>query len=169
MAERLRRLDRVLDPSYCADLHDRSLEDLRAMQAECHEVETEYSYVRRLAQARIEILEAELDRRAAGGSLGDLVAALPEILADRGARPDPATTRLPRPFAPSARIRWQRGLERLVSDSSLVNLPLLTDGELRDTLIQLRELERQASQTRHALHRVLDVLDHELARRLAHT
>ena len=55
------------------------------MDEECREVETELSYVRRLAQARIDIIRAEIDRRAAGGSLGDLIAALPEILADDGA------------------------------------------------------------------------------------
>ena len=43
------------------------------MDHECAEIETELSYVRRLAQARIDIIQAEVDRRAAGGSLGDLI------------------------------------------------------------------------------------------------
>ena len=50
------------------------------------ELETEVSYVRRLTQARIDILEAEIERRATGGSLEDLIARLPQILADHGPR-----------------------------------------------------------------------------------
>ena len=87
MGERRRRIDKVLDPEFLADLS--AVAARRAAPrgtAECLEIETEVSYVRRMAQARLDILEAELDRRAAGGSVGDLIAALPEILADEGPR-----------------------------------------------------------------------------------
>ena len=78
------------------------------------EIETEVSYVRRLAQARMEILRAEQDRRARGGSVADLVAALPSILADAGPRPDPASSRLTRHLAPAPAIEWTRGREPLI-------------------------------------------------------
>ena len=55
------RSSRVLDPAYLDGLDDRSVDELRAKHAECLELETEVSYVRRLTQARIDILEAELD------------------------------------------------------------------------------------------------------------
>ena len=56
------------------------------MNAECSEVEHALSYFRRLAQARIEILEAEHERRERGGSVEDLVADLPRILSAESGR-----------------------------------------------------------------------------------
>ncbi len=59
------------------------------MHAECLELETEVSYVRRLTQARIDILEAEIGRRERGETMEDLIRALPTILADTGPRAAP--------------------------------------------------------------------------------
>lgn len=160
-----RRIDAMLGPGYLDDLADRSIDDVRAMHEATMEVETELSYVRRLAQARIEIVSAELDRRAKGGSVGDLVAMLPEILSDDHPRPDPTTSRLPRHLAPSPAIEWRRGLESLITDTTLVNLPTLAEDELRATIDQLGELEREVSGRRRELHRVIDGIEAELASR----
>jgi hypothetical protein len=165
MAEYRRRLDKVLAPEFLAGLADWPLDELRRCHAECLEVETEVSYVRRVAQARLDILEAELDRRAAGGSVGDLIAALPEILSDEGPRAPAERSRLPRPLAPSMDIPWRRGLERLIADDTLADLPSLADDELRAMIAQLRELEQQASAQRRALHAVIDRLEADLAAR----
>src|SRR3954449_8595270 len=89
------RSARVLDPAYVLDVESNTVEELRAKHAECLELETEVSYVRRLTQARIDILEAEGRRRRSGGSLEDLIARLPQILADPGPRGNPASSRLP--------------------------------------------------------------------------
>lgn len=167
MTENRRRIDRVLAPEYIADLAGRSDEQLREMRGECTELETEVSYVRRLAQARIDILEAEIERRAAGGSLGDLIAALPRILAGDDGRPAPAAAHLPQKFAPRGDIEWNRGLERLVTDATLVNLPTLADDELHRTLEQLRQFEHETSGARRGLHGALDAIDRELATRAA--
>lgn len=167
MAQHQRRIDRVLGPDYLTGLEGMSLEDVRAMEHECAEIETELSYVRRLAQGRIDIIEAETDRRAAGGSLGDLIAALPKILADDTPRPDPAATRFADPDTPASEIDFQRGLERLVSDGTLANLPTLSEAELATALEQLRALELEISANRTALHTVMERLTHALAERLA--
>src|SRR5262245_24141863 len=105
MPQHQRRIDRVLAPGYLDGLDGRSLDEVRTMERECAELETEVSYVRRLAQARIDIIEAERERRAKGQSLGglsdrDLAAALQEILVDEGPRRAPADTRIPEPLAP---------------------------------------------------------------------
>lgn len=160
-----RRLDRVLESDYLARVEQRDLEELRQMRSECVEVETEVSYVRRLAQARIEILDAELERRASGGSVEDLIAALPRILADEGPRSGPSQARLPQPLAPNMSIRWNRGLENLVSDATLANLPTLPEDDLRSTLADLRGFESEISDTRAKLHEVIDTLELELAAR----
>lgn len=137
------------------------------MDRECTEIETELSYIRRLAQARIDIIEAEIDRRAAGGSLGDLIDALPKILADGGDRPDPASTRFADALTPATEIDFNRGLERLISDATLANLPTLSDAELQTALDQLRRLEQEVSTSRTALHAVMDTLGVDLAQRLS--
>lgn len=165
MAEHRRRVDKVLDPAFLAGLTDWSVDELRRRLAACLEIETEVSYVRRVTQARLDILEAELDRRAAGGSVGDLIAALPEILSDEGPRAPAERSRLPRQLAPSMDIPWRRGLERLIADGTLADLPSLSDDELRSTIAQLGELEQQASAQRRALHAVIDRLEAELAAR----
>ena len=165
MTEARRRIDIVLAPEYVDGLADLSDDDLRAMHEECMELETEVSYVRRLAQARMEILGAEQERRATGGSVADLIAALPQILADQGPRPDPASSRLTRHLAPAPAIQWTRGREPLIVDDTLANLPSLSDETLASTLTELHELEREVSQRRRALHGVIDTIDAELARR----
>jgi hypothetical protein len=165
MPKHQRRIDRVLDPAYLTDIPSCSLEDLRARHAECLEIETEVSFVRRLAQARVDILRAELDRRAAGGSVGDLIAALPQILADTGPRAAVTDSRLPRHLAPSMDIKWNRGLEHLVFDGTLANLPKLSEQDLRDTIEQLGTLERELSDRRRALHGVIEAIELDLAGR----
>jgi hypothetical protein len=161
-----RRLDRVLDPAYLSNLSDRSVEGLHAMKAECVEVETEVSFVRRLAQARMDILDAERDRRARGGSLEELVAGLSEILADSGPRPGVADARLPQRLAPDPHIEWTRGLEPLVGDDTLVRLPDLSDEELGDVRRRLEQLEQEVSGMRRSLHEVIKAVEFELAARI---
>lgn len=160
-----RRIDVVLAPGYLDGLADAPDDAVRTMHDECTEVETEVSYVRRLAQARIEILRAEQDRRARGGSVAELVAALPTILADPGPRPAPSASRMVRRLAPDPAIEWTRGREVLVSDDTLASLPVLSDADLAGRLDELRLLEREVSDSRRALHGVIDRLDAELARR----
>jgi hypothetical protein len=169
MSDRRRRVDVMLDPAYLDGVADRSLDELHEMHEECLEVETEVSYVRRLAQARIDIVRAELDRRRAGGSVGDLISALPKILADEHPRASPARSRLPHHLAPSPAIEWRRGLEYLINDDTLVNLPTIPDDKLEQTLGKLAELEQETSARRRALHAVIDTLEAELAsRHVAH-
>jgi hypothetical protein len=165
MGERRRRIDKVLDPEFLVDLSDWPLEELRRRQTECLEIETEVSYIRRMTQGRIDILEAELDRRASGGSVGDLIAALPEILADDRPRAPIEKSRLTRRLAPSMQIEWRRGRERLITDATLAKLPNLDDDELRSTIRELGELEREVSQQRRELHQVIDRMEADLAAR----
>lgn len=164
MDDRHVRSARVLDPAYLADVDSRSADELHTMHAECLELETEVSYVRRLTQARIEILEAELERRATGGSIEDLINRLPQILADQGPRPDPATSRLPLKMAPDQESEWAPDLEE--SDGMLSNMAALSDDELRLAVDRLRTLERDMSDERRALFGVIDRIDSSLAARL---
>jgi hypothetical protein len=164
MADAHDRSARVLDPAYVDALEGNGIEELRAKHAECVELETEVSYVRRLTQARIDILEAEVQRRSSGGSLGDLIEKLPQILADSGPRGNPASSRLPLQMAPEQDSEWAPALGRF--DGVLANLPTLDDAELEEAIAGLRTLERDVSDQRRELFAVIDRIDLSLAAQL---
>jgi hypothetical protein len=164
MDDRHVRSAKVLDPAYLAALAGCSVDELRAMHAECLELETEVSYVRRLAQARIDILEAEQSRRERGGSVEDLINALPQILADTGPRANAAASRLPLKMAPDEESEWAEELDE--TEGLLANLPSLSDDELVDAMERLRVLERDVSDERRALFAVIDRIDLDLAEKL---
>jgi hypothetical protein len=164
MADAHHRSARVLDPAYADALEGNGIEELRTKHAECVELETEVSYIRRLTQARIDILEAEVQRRSSGGSLGDLIDQLPQILADPGPRGNPASSRLPLQLAPEQDSEWAPALQRF--DGVLAALPTLDDAELDEAITGLRTLEREVSDQRRLLFAVIDRIDQSLATQL---
>ncbi len=136
------------------------------MHEECAEAELALSYFRRLAQARMEILEAELSRRERGGSVGDLVADLPRILSVESGRSTVTTTRgAPAAEPPTIELHWPDGREQLVVDTTLAKLPVLPLDELTSTLTALRTFERELSDLRAQLHVVIDKIDRVIADR----
>lgn len=168
MTDHQRRIDSILGPDYLADLGSRGESDLREMRQDCIKLETEYSYLRRLAHARIAILEAERERRQRGRPLDELIDSLPRILAGtEAARPDPVRARIPVLLAPGKLSGYRRGLERLVEDDTLANLPSLSDGVVEESIEQLRMLEREVSDVRGTLQRIIDTVGRELGARAA--
>ena len=165
------RVQRLLQPDYATGLERLSLEELRAMHEECSQAELALSYYRRLAQARMEILEAEVSRRERGGSMEDLVADLPRILSAESGRSSITNTRgAPAADPPTIELQWPDGREQLVVDNTLAKLPGLPPEELESTLGALRAFERELSDLRGQLHRVMDAIDHVIAdRRVAGT
>jgi hypothetical protein len=159
------QIQRLLNDDFVRGLDGRSLDDLRDMKAECVDVENALSYLRRLAQARMEILEAEQTRRERGGSVGDLVADLPRILSAESGRSSVVDTRVPPPDAPAIELHWPDGRETLVADTTLANLPVLPADELAATTGQLQEFERELSGLRRDMHSVIDTLEREIATR----
>jgi hypothetical protein len=159
------RIQRLIDPAFVAALDARPVDELRAMKVECNEVENALSYGRRLAQARIEILEAEYERRARGGSVEDLVKDLPRILGADAGRSSVADTRVAPPDSPGLELHWPDGREELIADTTLAHLPLLPADELESTLERLRAFERELSDLRRAMHEVIDTVESEIAGR----
>jgi hypothetical protein len=165
------RVQRLLEPAYIEGLDARALDELRAMHEESAEAELALSYFRRLAQARIEILEAEQARRERGGSVGDLVADLPRILSAESGRSTVATTRgAPAAEAPTIELHWPDHRENLVVDNTLARLPTIDLDELNSTVTALHEFERELSDLRTQMHRVIDAIDRVIvSRRVAGT
>jgi hypothetical protein len=158
-------LERVLDGQYVTELSARSLEELRTMRHECQHVESKVSYLRRMVQGRLDIVSAELERRAQGTpfDLSDLVERLPEILADRVRAPGPG--RLPTNINPPDDDDLGAELDAVSGSTSLTSLPDLSDDELRDVSRRLKELEQRLSAQRRSIFAVIDQIQSELAMR----
>lgn len=164
MDEYRRRIQHALSPGLLDGLDSLPTDELRALHTECNQTENESSYVRRLIQARLDIMQAEVERRKTGGSISDLIARLPEILAGNGERTATAGVRVSRELAHDRDVHWGPALEPAF-DGTLANLPVLSDEELRAAIDALRALERKISDNRRALHGVLARIEHELAGR----
>lgn len=162
-----RRIDIILNGTYTDGLTEKPEAEVRELRDTAREVETEISFLRRLAQSRLDIFKAEVDRRARGGSLSDLIAALPGILASGETRSSAPNSRLSSVLAPSPSIEFKRGMESLVHDDSLANIDQLTEEELQEAIDSLVSFEDEVSETRKNLHNVIDQLESEIARRTA--
>ena len=127
------------------------------------------SYYRRLAQGRLEIIAAERDRRARGGSVAELVEALPQILGADGPRGAASNSRLIEPDLAIVDLAWPDGRERLATGDGELALPLLSAADLDETAERLQAFERELSDDRHRLHGVIDAVEHEIATRAAAT
>lgn len=170
-----RRIDRVLDPRFVAGVKGLGLDELRCRRGEAEAEEQSISYLRRMLQGRLDILRAELVRRAHGDQeVTDLVAGLPGILSDAGraapgpwGSPDPSwpgrLTAMPSflTHEPSSRRR----VERLVSDETVARMPELEAQELTQAVEVLTREEEALSAGRRAVQQVVDLLRGELARR----
>lgn len=162
MAQGHRRIDRVLDEAFVADLGSVSLAELRERRREAEQEETDLSYMRRLLQGRLDILRAELARR--DGEETDLVQALPRILADD-------TSGGPRGLGrhisaePSRADAHRRHVEALVADVDLSNPSAHDDAALRRLLDVLEGEEQKVSESRRQVQKVMDALTAEVTRR----
>jgi hypothetical protein len=159
-------LDRILDSEYLGDVAARPLEEVRSMRAECQAVETGLSYLRRLVQGRLDIVNLEIRRRDEGGEsdLAALVAELPEVLADRTRAP--GNGRLPQQLEPAeVDSDLDAQLAAIVADHDVESLPSLSSDELTSVRDQLETFEREVSDRRRALFSRIDALQAELTRR----
>ncbi|MDQ3987334.1 MAG: hypothetical protein M3280_12660 [Actinomycetota bacterium] len=164
---RKRRLtERITDSSYVEDLSDKSIEELRSMREECSEGENEVSFERRLCQARIDILSAELSRRE-GDEQGDLVSRLPEILGGGLTQPSeaPLPDRAPDFSIPRNADVPRRRIEEIVGEETLARLQEIEPDEIRDIIRSIGDHERNLSEKRKDIHEVMDLIQGEIVRR----
>lgn len=146
-------------------LADLPMEEVRARRAACQQLETQLSYVRRLAQGRLDIVASEMTARRLGAADDrTLVQQLAEALADRISAPGPG--HLPMVLAPdevepqlAARLD-QAAPPALVSDPGS-----MSDDDLRQVAAALAELEREVSDRRRAVFHRIDALQEEVVRR----
>ena len=162
-------LERLFAPGYLDDLSNRSLDELRAMRAECQHAETAVSYLRRVAQGRLDIVHGILDRIGTGDAdLSSVVKDLSSILG--GGPPRPAGYgRLPAQMSPDV-DSFEDGdltaeIDAVVDPGRIGELPSMSEAELRAIGERLTELETRISQERRALHERIDTVQAEIVNR----
>ncbi len=160
-------LAELLDPGYFGDLPARPIHEVRQMRAQCQEVETGLSMLRRVAQGRLDIVGVEVARRADGSEpadLPDLIARLPEVLSDRTRAP--GIGRLPQLMVPGELpAELVTELDSLSGPGTVADLPALPDDALRAVVEALAAFEQKVSSYRRDLFGRLDALQAEITRR----
>jgi hypothetical protein len=146
-------------------LTDLSIDEVRARRAACQLVETQLSYVRRLAQGRLDIVASEVAARR-DGTQGDrtLVQQLTEALSDRITAP--GNGHLPQGLEPGEiDPALLAGLDDAAPPGRVSAPSSMADDELRQVADALAEFERQVSGRRRAMFDRIDALQAEIVRR----
>lgn len=160
-------LDRLLEPGFAEDVAGVDMDELRRRREACQSREESVSYLRRVIQVRLDLLGSELARRQSGEdplASDELIARLPDILADHGRAPGfgqpPRELRIP---------DIDGDLEALVDDivapGRLADMASIPSDELASMVGRLEALEQEVSTTRRDLHLQIDRLQAEVTRR----
>jgi len=160
-----RRIDRVLDPGYVADLALLALDEVRARRDDAAQEETDLSYLRRLLHARIDIVRAEQQRRCEGGS-APVVAELTRILAANAVGSATGSGRF-QTVEPSQAAAHRRTVEALVANVNLSDVGSLSGEQLDGALQDYRTEEASVSQRRREVQHVVDTFNAEIGSRYA--
>lgn len=157
-----RRIDRVLDESFIAEIADMPIDEVRRRRFEAEQEEADLSYLRRLLHGRIDIVTAEIARREGGGK-HTLVEDLVGILTD----PVRSARGLGRHLSvqPTRVAEHRRLVERLIADPTISDVTHQSDEELSKALEMLKDNEREVSEVRHQVQEVVDLLTGELTGR----
>jgi len=148
------------------DLTAMSMDELRAKRAESQAVEVGLSYLRRLAQGRLDIVAAEQRRRVEGGAPIDhdhLVESLSGILSDHIKAP--GNGRLSQLLGPDLDEVDTASLDAIAGPGRLATLSDLSDSEVAELVDQLSAFEADVSAKRRALFEQIDALQAEITRR----
>jgi hypothetical protein len=160
------RHDRLLGADFLSDLETRPIDQIRAMRAECVEVETGLSYLRRMVQGPLDIVNRELVRREVGdrADRATLIDELPGILAE-GPRPA-GVGRLSQQLEPTEiDAELAAELDEILGGGVIGEVTTLADHDLIDLQRQLEVFELRVSDRRHAYFDQIDALQAELTRR----
>ena len=138
-----------------------ALDDLRALRAELQHEDDAVSYVRRLAQARLDFVRAEMRNRAEGSDR-DITDEIPNVIGSHltGGAPRP-----PRPADDFSGHPLAAELELLCDDACSTDLPAMSHEELASYASRLHDFEQLRSHQRRDLFTRIDALSAELVRR----
>jgi len=148
-----------------AGLAELPIEEVRARRAACQLLETQLSYVRRLAQGRLDIVASEITARHEGAQ-GDrtLVEQLTVALSDHITAP--GNGHLSMVLAPGdIDAELLAGLDAAAPPARVSSPSSMDDAELRQATNALAQFEREISARRRAMFDRIDTLQAEIVRR----
>jgi hypothetical protein len=164
------QVDHLLSPEFVAGIEQASVEEVRVKRDACQKAEVALSYVRRVLQGKLDLIEAERARRAGGGTGGDaeLIERLPQILAGpptSGSAPHQPLATMPGVAAGlseayEVELSAIDGLEDLAG-----NVGMLDDAQLEEVAVRVRATEAQVSARRRGLHERIDQLQAQIVAR----
>jgi hypothetical protein len=157
-----RRIDKVLASNYLEGLERLPLDEIRLLRDDAGQEETDLSYLRRLLQGRIDIVSAEISRRAGGQDVG-IVGQLPQILSD-GPRAQARGLGRHQVSEPSNAGSTRRAEEQ-VAAMDVTDLGSHDDDEVGALLEGLRATETDISLRRRAVQGVYDAASAEITKR----
>lgn len=158
--------DRLLSPDLLDALATRPIDEVRTLRAECVDVETGLSFLRRMVQGPLDIVHREQARRSSGteGNLATIVDELPGVLAEHTR--SAGVGRLPQTLEPtSVDPELEAELEAIVGGGSISKVTEMTDPDLEALAANLATFERKVSEQRRAFFDRIDALQAELTRR----
>ncbi len=139
-----------------------SLDELRAARNKMQDEDDVVSYVRRVAQARVDLVRAELHRLERGQTHEDLPSELRVVLSSHltggAARP-------PRGVENLSDNKLSDDLDAVCTAHGFSRIDELDAGELRNLEHELTAFERKVSDDRRERYERLDALSAELVRR----
>ena len=159
-----RRIDRVLDRSFVANLPAVPLAELRERRTEASAEERDLSYLRRVLHGRLDIIAAETARRA-NGDESPLVTRLTEILADAPSHRVASARHLPLGNGDAMAGEYRLAQEARLLDLAVPDLGTCSEQTLRDAAATLSRYEREVSELRRGVQIVVDECAADLARR----
>jgi hypothetical protein len=145
-----------------ADPTSLSLDELRALRNELQAEDDVVSYVRRVAQARVDLVRAELHRRERGERPEDISSELRVVLSSHLTSGSP---RPPRPVENLGDNELSDELDAICAANGFSRIEQLTPSELNDLDDLLSAFERRVSDDRRERFDRLDALSAELVRR----
>lgn len=137
------------------------LDEVRARRAELQRREDVVSYVRRLAQGRLDIARSESARRTSGREPTDLAAELSSALGGEGGGGSP---RPPRETDIGFDEPLATELEQLCEEVGFGAIRTMDDSRLAAAIDRLAQFEARCSSMRRSLFDEIDALTAELVR-----
>ena len=156
-------LDELLMANDLGSLASRPIEDLRHLRDQLGEIEAGLSFVRRMAQGRLDIVLAEFHGRIQGRpeTAHELVDRLPEVLSGQ-ARGGGSPRAVRDVELPSFTDQFLAELDALLHPTDLSTIDQLDADDLDGAAQRLSSYERSLSVKRSEVHRLIDEVQDEI-------
>jgi hypothetical protein len=168
------QVDVLLSTEFVEGIEEASVEEVRAKRDACQRAEVALSYVRRVLQGKLDLIEAEQARRAGGGlrDASALIDKLPEILAGAPAVAGSgrSTPHQPMVTMPGVAAGLAEAFEVELSAISGLedlagNLGVLDDATLDEVANRIRATEAKVSARRKRLHDRIEQIQAQIVAR----